>query len=271
MNENYYYGQGKIYLSEIGPNGKPVNWLWVGDVSAFSLQIAINNQKTRKESFKGSLVVTRTFVADRTGHVNMVWHDFSRKNLAILLAGNDITIPSTWDEIEEELPRGLTKGVRISLDYQRVWGVSIPGLEKDVDYVVDSMWGVIDFIRTPASTPDKVFYRHGENTPITIMTKNRGPLALRYEGVNLAEGNAPILAYLYKIQLSPAETVDLINNGDGVSAFNTTALMIADTRRGIDSTLGMFGQISMLQPLGLRHDGSIIRNGTYNYSGKRIQ
>ena len=58
MNDTYYYGQGKVFLSVRNPvTNKSEIWRWIGDVSALTLKLSFE-QSERKISRAGVVMTS---------------------------------------------------------------------------------------------------------------------------------------------------------------------------------------------------------------------
>ncbi|CAI0909459.1 phage tail tube protein [Serratia ficaria] len=266
MNETYYYGQGKVFLARRDNNGRPGSWRWVGDVSDFAITLSFE-QKIAKSSRAGKLVSTRRYMTMQAGSINSTWHDFSSENLSLLLNAERIR---NYPEIieSEDLPNEIEAGDRISLAYQNVWGVEIPGAVIDVDFTVEPSWGVINFLKTPKNQPVHVNYAHANSVSIPIFTSLQEEFALRYESINLAENNDCVLIELYRLSFNPLTTLQLINTDSSLAGIETTAEIMYDAQRPDDPLLGHFGKLVLVEPLsGITHDGSIYHNGVHTHGG----
>jgi hypothetical protein len=82
---------------------------------------------------------------------------------------------------------GHYSGDRVALAYQNVREVSIDGLAEGTDYEVDYGFGAISFLTTSQSQPVKVTYDYAGSQSVSLPTKSP-EVSLRYEGINLAEG-----------------------------------------------------------------------------------
>lgn len=266
MNETYYYGQGKVYLARRGDDGRPGAWRWLGDVSELVITLAFE-QKISKMSRGGRVFNSRRFVIGHSGTVTATWHNFSGENLAVLLLSRAINATPSIVE-SEKLPMPIRAGDRISLANQNVFGVDIAGLVKGRDYIVDSGWGVLDFITTPAQQPVFVEYNHAGSTCVPIIADANDEFALRYEGLNMAEQNTSVLVELYRLAYSPLASWQLINNGSSLAGIETSAELLFDPSAMSDNQLGQFGRVVMLQALnGITHNGKIYHNGKFTHGG----
>lgn len=263
---DYYYGQGKLYLARRNSAGQALSWRWVGDVSALNIELEFEEKKSRA-SVGGRLVNSQRYITAFGGKITSTWHDFSAGNLQILLGTRNF--PQSPDVYAQEtLPEGIEAGDRITLRNPNVWGVSIAGLADGYDYIVDRLWGAITFISTPVSQPIVVDYQHSGNTSLSLADSTSEDLSLRYEGINLAENNSPVLVEIYRVSFDPVSTLALINTDTELSGLETTANILYDGQKSNDAFLGRLGRIVLFDRLsGIIHNGAIQHNGIYRYRG----
>ncbi|MEV3880081.1 hypothetical protein QNS55_24140 [Klebsiella pneumoniae] len=263
---DYYYGQGKLYLARRNSAGQALSWRWVGDVSALNIELEFEEKKSRA-SVGGQLVNSQRYITALSGKVKSTWHEFSSTNLKILLGTNEMRRPPDV-YAQDTLPSGIEAGDRISLRNQNVWGVSIENMDDGEDYVVDRLWGVITFLSTPVTQPVVVDYQHPGNTALPLARNINEEFSLRYEGVNLAENNSPVLVEVYRVSLDPVATLPLINTEAELSGLETTANILYDGQKVNNEFLGHLGRIVLFNRLsGITHNGAIKYNGIHTHRG----
>lgn len=240
MNETYYYGQGKVYLARRLNDGSSLNWRWVGDVSSLTVSLVVE-RKAKKQSYGGQLAVSQYHIIEQSGSVSAVWHEHSPENLAVILLGNIISAESGR---ETEQLTHVVAGGRYSVRYPNIRRMKIDGLKDGVDYTVDKVFGSIEFLTTPLIQPVTVFYTYAGNTNTALYTKKPEQLALRYEGINLAENGVPVLLELYKLEFEPISAMALINNSSSLAGLETNAALMLDSSRSADDALGRFGRVT---------------------------
>lgn len=263
---DFYYGQGKLYLARRNTVGQALSWRWVGDVSALDLELEFDEKKI-KGSVGGQLVTMQRYISAISGKITSTWHEYAPDNLNILLSGNHSSrTPNLF--AQDILPAGIVAGDRISLRTPQVWGVRIDGLTEGVNYSVDKLWGVIAFLTTPANQPVVVDYECLSNETLPILTHQGEEFALRYEGINLAENNSPVLVEIYRVKFDPVSKMALLSQGSDLSGLETSADILYDFSKGEDPLLGRLGRIVMFKRLsGITHNGAITHNGTYTHRG----
>ncbi|MBK5072575.1 hypothetical protein I2492_06070 [Budviciaceae bacterium CWB-B4] len=238
--ETYYYGQGKVFLAKRSELGQPLAWRWVGDVDALSIALSVESFD-HKESYSGQRAAVRRIHTGKEGTINSTWYEYSPENLATLLYGGQV-IDEAGTVTGEALPENIKAGDRFSLQHQQVSTVVVGALVEGTDYTVDPEFGAIEFL-TDQAGPTTVNYSHGSAINSTMFTEQVEELAMRYEGINLAENGAKVVVELYKLKFDPVAALNLINTDTSLSGLETTAGILMDTQRPTDSVLGRYGRI----------------------------
>ncbi|HGB3471675.1 TPA: hypothetical protein ACIVB1_001965 [Salmonella enterica subsp. diarizonae serovar 61:l,v:z35] len=240
MNETYYYGQGKLYLAKRNVSGRPGAWRWVGDVSKLELALSVETL-THKESYSGQRATTRRITTGKDATVTSTWFEFSPENLATQLYG-DPAIIAAGTVTAEALPAGIKAGDRLTLAHQNVSDVVIGTLKEGTDYTVDALYGALTFLKDQ-TTAQSVNYSYSGSVNTTLFTSQPEELALRYEGINLAEGGKAVVVELYKVQFDPVSALSLITSDNDVAGLETKAGVLFDAGLGSDPMLGNFGRV----------------------------
>ncbi|MBK5072583.1 hypothetical protein I2492_06110 [Budviciaceae bacterium CWB-B4] len=243
--KNYYYGQGRVYLSPWVP-GQSTSWRWVGDVSELSVEIT-HDMAYQKNSLQGRVANTNRFIVGSECKISTLWYERSPENLSLLLYGTNVVRRA--QAVTETLQPGIKAGGRYSLENQNIWAIYIPSLTEGIDYLVDTLWGVLEFLKTPIKQPLKVSYKHAGSTSTPLLNQSPVEVSLRYEGINLAENSRPVLVELFRLQFDPATAIDLINNDTALSGMETSADALLDLTRQSTDDFGQFGRFVIINSL----------------------
>lgn len=266
MNETYYYGQGKVYLARRGDDGCPGAWRWVGDVSAFNINIAVEQHVT-KISRGGRLLQSRRVITSSSASVTSTWHDFSVENVSALLLSTPVVEPFAIRE-SVDLPKKVQKGEMYTLPHTRVFNVTIAELTPTIDYEVEPLWGGITFLTTPIKQPVTVSYEHLQNVSIPLSGFDDVEYALRYQGVNLAEEQSHVLIELYRLNFDPLSVINIISSGNNLAGMESVSQLFADMSNQRSSLFGYFGRIQFVNPLPeLTYNGQAQFDGKHKYRG----
>lgn len=247
--ETYYYGNGKVKLATIAANGTLGPWRWVYDVSALSLALSLEKVE-HKESYSGQKALVRSFPVGKTATLNATLHSLNADNLALTLFGTP-TSTAAGSVTAEELPT-VVDGDVLSLANPGVSSLVItdsaatPATLDPANYSVDA-WGNVTFTSLPTAPaptqPFKAAYSYAASEQVSIFTAPQPMVALRYEGVNLAEGGAPVIVELYKIATDPLNELALISTGTEVAGMQITGGVLLDSSKPANGALGQFGRI----------------------------
>ncbi|HGN9414338.1 hypothetical protein M2638_11590 [Klebsiella pneumoniae] len=269
MRENYYYGQGKVFLA---PRDNKRAFRWVGDVSTLKIAFSYEQQIT-KTSRGGQLYQNQRIITGANGSISSTWHNFSVENLSLLLGAQQLDEPFSFNE-QFALPDGIVKGDIIALPHTTVYNVSINGLERDTDYVIDRQFGTIEFLATPEYAGRVVVYEHLINRWLPFFSAKTQELCLRFQGINLADA-APVLLELYRVSVDPLAALELINSGSDIAGMDMTSLILPDFDQRVESNLGYFGRLQVVTPqpqqpaqTALTYNGQANYDGQYQYRGK---
>ncbi|MGW9794816.1 phage tail tube protein [Serratia sp. 121840015-1] len=238
--ETYYYGQGKVFLARRLPNGRPGAYRWIGDVSALALALTVE-KLSHKESYSGQRTTARSFPTSKDGTVTSTWHELSAENLALVLYGDRVVIPG-GSVTAESLPAGIKAGERFALAHQRISDAVIGELVEGTDYELDYTYGAVTFLKDQTAAPS-INYKYAGGVNTTLFTSHPENYALRFEGINLAEGGAAKILELYKLSFDPVSTLALIQGDTSLAGLETTANVLFDNVQPNDPTIGKFGRV----------------------------
>lgn len=252
--ETYYYGQGRISIAiRDALTGVPGAYRWVGDVSALTVKLATEKVE-HKESHSGQRGLARSFPIGKTATIDMTLHQIDTDNLSLALYGTSTsTIGGTVTA--EALPADLVVGDEVRLANPGVSALvltdSTPTTPKtlvlDTDYTVDPAFGRITILNiTGLVQPFQAAYTYAARKAVGMFTTGQPNIALRYEGVNLAENNAPVLTEFYKVAPDPLQELALITTGNDVAGMAITAAVLLDSNKPAGGALGQFGSITQV-------------------------
>lgn len=252
--ETYFYGQGKVEAAPI-VNGVIGKWRWIQDVSAMSIKLAVEKVE-HKESFSGQKALVRSFPIGKTATVDMTLHSIGPDNLGMTLYGKVVT-KAAGTVTGEVLPAALVAGDLITLANPGVSDVVItdsaatPVVLDEQYYALpaDGAYGEVQILSLPLPAPTQPFkaaYGYAATKQVGMFTAPQPTVALRYKGINLAEGGAPVIVELYKVATDPLQELALISDGNSVAGMQISGGILLDTSRPATGDLGQFGRIIQL-------------------------
>lgn len=210
----YYSGQGRVSVARI-KNGAVGAYRWLGNVPSLSLDTKVDT-KEHKESYTGQRATDKVITTGKEITVKFSLEEIQDENLLMAFQGTKETVAG--QTITGETSPTLTKGDVWYLKNTSASNVVLTDsanqpLAEGVDYSIDPPYGRITLLNVGTLTmPLKADYKTASVTKIKFLDDAQGEYALRFEGLNTAEDNAPLLVEVHKMQIDPAKSFDLINN-----------------------------------------------------------
>jgi len=254
MADTYYYGQGKVFVAPI-INSVIGDYRFAGDVSALSVALSIEKVE-HKESYSGQKALVRSFPIGKTATLNMTLRSIETDNLAMALYGQPVMTPA-GTVTGEELGT-VAAGDTLRLANAGVSDLVMTDSAATPQTIDPSHYALIDngaygevLIKSLPTAPApvmplKVAYAHSARRTVGMFSAPQPTVALRYQGVNLAEGNAPVLIELYKVATDPLAELPLISDGSEVAGLSITGGILLDSSKASSAALGQFGHITQL-------------------------
>jgi hypothetical protein len=254
MSETYYYGQGRVSLAlRDASTGAVGAYAWIGDVSAFTLKYT-SDKVEHKESYSGQRGLVRSFPVGASMEIDMTLHQFDSTNLARILRST-VQSTSTGTATAEALGDTDTAvGDVLYLAHPGVSDVVVTDstgtpltLTAGTDYDLDANFGRVTIKNvTGYVLPLKVAYSYKANSAVGMLTQGQSNYALKYEGLNLAEGNAPVIVDIFKLAPDIVQQLDLITSGNDVAPLSVTGAGLLDSSKSSSGVLGQFGSITQV-------------------------
>lgn len=248
--DQYYFGQGRLLLAEISSLGVTGSWRWVGNVTTLSGAFAEERIEPR-ESYSGQRSKVRSFGISKDMTWSATLNSLVSENLALFTDGTTTSIAS-GSATAEVLPSGLVSGDMVALANINVSSLvitdssgspqTLPAVNYDLNAAVGS-FTLLSLPTSPAPTqPFKAAYTFGAAKQVAFFKATRKSVALRYEGINLAEDGAPVVMEIYKTSPSLLTELALINSGTDVAGMPVTFGALLDSRKAASGALGQFGR-----------------------------
>ncbi|WYC17930.1 major tail protein [Vibrio phage vB_VneS_J26] len=246
--ESYYYsGQGVVMLAEYDQNNALLGYRPIGNVS--SLSIGIETTRTEhRESQTGARGIDRVITTEVNANVSMTVENFIQENLALGLYGSTATEAAKTDIEQQPKPRILgtveaLDGINVSnlVVSDTINTPSITYVEGE-NYRLNPDAGSIYWMTEPEqnaagasnvitdATNVAAKYDLGEQKVLQGLETSNAPVrALRFEGLNTVENNAPVVVEIYKFETAPLAEYALIN--EEISNIELTGNALADNSR----------------------------------------
>jgi hypothetical protein len=233
--QNYYYsGQGVCLIGSRDPvTGLPLALLPVGNVSALSIQIATTILE-HKNAQDGQRAIDLRLITETKATLSMTMERFDSTNLATTLRGT--SAKQTGATVTAEAHKAYL-GAVTPLNHMKVSAVTVhKGASVAVlgtDYLLNTEAGSIQFLATSALILDgdaiTVDYTYATQYLTDSMTLGLTDMYLRFEGLNTADTNAPVVVEVFKFNTDPLKELALIS--DTVQQFVLTGDVLLDGTR----------------------------------------
>jgi len=242
----YFSGQGKLFIAPRAADGSAGAFRYVGNVSDFKPQMATSTIE-HKESTSGQRLTDLRLTTEKKATLDAVLDDFEKNNLGLALYSTPVTTAGS-SVTGEALPT-LAVGDYARLKYPEVSAVVVKDsagtpatLVLGTDYEISSAnHGTIKILGLASYTqPFTVDYTYGAHDNIAMFDTAPAERWLRFEGINTADGDAPVLVELYRVLLDPLAELALI--GDDLGALNLSGSVLYDDKKVSDTYLGQFGR-----------------------------
>lgn len=248
----YFSGQGKLFVAPL-VNGIPGQFRWLGNVPDFKPSFDTSKIE-HKESYSGQRLLDKVITTENKSKVAAELEDWSKENLALAVRGSAAIVAAGTVAAgsPEASPVSLVAGSIWALKHQKVSALVVkdsagtPATVDTADYVVDPDFGTVTIVDVTGYTlPLTASYAYGAVDNIAFFTQPIQEVALRFEGINTADGNKKVLAEIYRVALDPTKDLGLITNDLGKFSLEGNAL-VDPTKPDNDLVFGKFGRLVYL-------------------------
>jgi hypothetical protein len=219
VTNQYFSGQGSVLIATKDPvTGEPEGFRPVGNVSALTIGVETTVFQ-HKESCTGVRGIDKEIVQETIVTIAMTMESIDNENLALALYGTTTAVVGAT--ASDEL---LTAqhDLWVALDNIKVSAVIVgddatPTITYvlDTDYELNEETGSIRVLSTGAITDLQVVFVDytfaGYDQIEAIITSVAPERWIRFEGLNTADGNNPVVIDIYKGSIQPLAELALIN------------------------------------------------------------
>ncbi len=221
--QNYILGQGKVYLDTINattklPMGKS---RWIGNVPNGGLTFSFNTEQyEHQESYTGNRLTDKVVELGKMLEGTLRIEDLNKDNLAVFLYGTGTTVAGATitDEAKKAYP-----GYSFALDHINL--TSFTSLEPaptgtayvaGTDYTVDLKAGRVHIVSGGAITAADgtnvlATYVAGAYDRTVAFSTNNTEYWLRFDGVNNADNDKPVVCEVFKTRFALPSNFDLFS------------------------------------------------------------
>lgn len=248
----YFSGQGKVFVAERdSTTGLPKAFRFVGNVPELKVSLSVDTLE-HKESMSGDRLTDLRLTREKKCELSFSLEDFTIENLELGMYGASTTLAGAT-VTDEVFPDDLEVGDRVRLAHPKVSSVVITDsagspvtLTAGTHYDVESAdFGTIVIKALTGTQPYKASYTAASGAKnVGLFQTPSKERWIRFEGLNTADENAPVLIELYRTVLDPQKEFSLIS--DDLMKMDLEGSVLFDQTKLSDATLGQFGRIVML-------------------------
>ncbi|MDK4689698.1 hypothetical protein [Kingella negevensis] len=217
--KQYYSGQGMVYAAPfVGGTVQTHKARWIGNVPNLELAVEVE-ELSHKESHSGSRLKDFTLRKELAAKFKLTMEDFSTDNLAMAFAASVAVVPK-GKVTDETSPTDLAVGDNWLLSKQKIAKLVIKDstsspvtLQVGMHYSVDETFGRVEiFDVSGLKLPLLATFEHEAADVLDLLVAKTDNYYLRFEGLNTADGNRPVLVEIFKASVPPAKMLSLIND-----------------------------------------------------------
>ncbi len=244
----YFSGQGVLLMADRGVDGSPMGFTPIGNVSELKTSIATTKFE-HKDSTSGVRGTDLTLVQEVKATASMTIESIDKDALALAMYGSSASIVGA--AVTDEAATAYL-GKWIATENIKISAVTITNVLKDTTYEEDKNYvlnldaGSIQFLsdadQTAAGATVNVAdaadilinYTFADQESVSALLTSVAPVKwLRFEGLNTADNNNPVVIDLFKVQTDPLAELGLINSD--ISKMDITADVLSDDKRATGS------------------------------------
>ena len=224
MADHYVLGQGRLFLDEIDPITKRAKEKsrYVGNVPEDGFIIAPQTQTLEHfESNTGFNRKDQKFENQQMAQVTIRMENIDKENLAVAMFGDSLSIAAGTVTAEAH-----TAHPGYSFHLNRINATAFTSLTSGgttpTTYVAGTDYRVVNlktgeiFIpensTIPVASQVLANYTAGAMDRVTGFSRINTELWVRFNGVNMANNQAPIIAEVFRVRFNPVSALDFIKN-----------------------------------------------------------
>lgn len=223
-NNFYYSGQGVVLLAPRNEDGTPGAFRPVGNVSSLVITVETSVLE-HKESQTGQRAIDLRLTTETKCKLAITMENFIAENLADSLRG------TSTDVAAGTAVAGTVDGGEIgeisSLGVIGLTAATLTGMVLNTDYEINLDAGTVKWLTDQsANTGIVTSLTYAAHKRVDALTVAAEELYMRFEGLNTADGNKPVIVEVFKFSTDPLKELALIS--DGVQQFVLEGNVLAD-------------------------------------------
>ena len=250
-NTRLYRGQGQVFLAR-RVNGLPAGLEFVGNVSELSLSPTTEKIEHR-ESQTGNNSVDKVIERSLGVEMSMTIDSVASDNLARMVFGKVTKEDATTVTGETQMAYVGKNLIVNNINLQSFDSLTDAGgtttYVAGTDYeVIDLAAGMIRILAGGAiadSTIVEANYTTGAQETVAAFGEPNTEYWLRFNGLNTAEENNPVIIDCFKVRFAPAQDVAMINDDD-FATYQQSGDCLFDATKPADGKLGRYFSVRQL-------------------------
>ena len=250
-NTRLYRGQGQVFLAT-RVSGKPAGFIFVGNVSELML-----NPQTEKiehtESQTGNNSVDKVIERGLKVELSITMDSVASKNLARMVFGKVTTDGASTVTGEIHFAYPGTNLIVNNINLQTFDSLTDAGgattYVAGTDYeIIDLAAGMIRILEGGAIVEGQEVeanYTNGGYETVSAFSAPNIEYWLRFNGLNTAEENNPVVIDCFKVRFAPAQDVAMINDDD-FATYQQSGDCLFDATQPADSKNGRYFSVKQL-------------------------
>ena len=238
----YYSGQGVCMVGELDENNNLMGLDALGNVTALEIGVEVSVEE-HTESQSGQRGTDLRKEKETKVGIKLTCQNFVRDILAMFIRGTvtpvaagEITAGAVVCRLGKIMPLPHIKISDVVLKKDTTTLVAYVDDATPYDYQVNTEAGSIKFAATPATSgladDDEltVAYDYAAQAQVDSLTTGAVARFLRFEGLNTADSNQPVVVEAFRCQFDPAKVLSLISD-ETVQSFELEGSILADLTR----------------------------------------
>lgn len=246
--EEYFSGQGVVMIGTRDANGKAAGLRPVGNCPSLSIKNATSVLE-HKESTTGARGTDKRLTTEIKVTLDMTLENFNSKNLAQAIRGTVTSITgATVSDVAYKAYSGLVTPlahIKLSSVVVKQGATTLTPFVDDTtdwDYKVNTEAGSllfngganVDLLTYTAGSADVlVSYTYASQQSVGAFTTGQAELFLRFEGLNTAEGDVPVVVDVFRFTVDPTQDLSLIS--DALQQFVLSGSVLKDSKQSVGS------------------------------------
>jgi hypothetical protein len=213
------------------------------------LKISMTTQQVKhQESYTGQQLTDLVIETTKEAGVMIQLEDFSKENLewaffgtATLIAGATVSAETLTAYVGKHIPLA---NINLTSFTSLTNAAGSTTYVAGTDYTVNLKSGLISIPKTGSAIADassvKANYVCGNSEKVAAFTKTNKEYWLRFEGLNTAEGDNPVIVDIYRTRFQPMKEWSLLESGQNLSSLELDGDALYDAKQPNTTTDGRF-------------------------------